>query len=52
MSITHEHILAALAIALAAFLLGKHRAPAAPAGADGNVGTPAEWWTYAGAWGA
>ncbi|HWI12108.1 MAG TPA: hypothetical protein VNU48_12320 [Burkholderiaceae bacterium] len=51
MNITETHVLAALAIALIAYQLGKKQTQSAPAVAQTNIAAPADWWSYAGTWG-
>lgn len=51
MSITTNHVLAAIAIAALAFTLGKRQAkPAAAPTNHGEIQQTGDWWTYAGSW--
>lgn len=53
MKFSVEHALMGLAIFAVAFHLGKRGAAGAgaPAAAQGSAASPADWWSYAGAWG-
>lgn len=51
MTMTDKQILGAVAIAAVAYWLGKRHAAPAASGANTNIAEPAEWWTYASAWG-